>query len=250
MRSWKQAVARAFDGAEDYDRAAAIQAQVAEGLARRIAGEPLAGAPRILEIGCGTGLLTAALCRRLAPRHLVASDLAPAMARRCAARLGGRVLPLVMDGERPALAPGFDLIASSLAAQWFEDLEGTLARLAALLAPGGLLAVATLASGTFAEWREAHVALGLTAATPAYPTLAALGSLAVPGCAVRVTAEPLVEPHEDGRAFLAALRAIGAGTPGEAAPLSPGALRRVLRAFEAGGAAVTYEVVTLLIRRG
>lgn len=249
MRSWKQAVARAFDGAEDYDRAAAIQAQVAEGLARRIVGEPLAPAPRILEIGCGTGLLTAALCRRLAPGHLVASDLSPAMARRCAARLGGRVSALVMDGERPGVAPGFDLIASSLAAQWFEDLERTLARLAALLAPGGLLAVATLASGTFAEWRDAHAALALTAATPAYPTLATFESLSVPGCAVRVTGETLVEAHADGRAFLTALRAIGAGTPGDAAPLSPGALRRVLRSFEAGGSAVTYEVVTLLIRR-
>lgn len=251
MRSWKQAVARAFDGAEDYDRAAAIQAQVAEGLARRIAEEPLARAPRILEIGCGTGLLTAALCRRLDPGHLVASDIAPAMARRCAERLGDRVSALVMDGERPALCPvpGFDLIASSLAAQWFEDLEGTLARLAALLAPGGLLAVASLAAGTFREWRDAHAALGLAAATPAYPTFAAFQALSVPGCAVRVTVEPLVEAHEDGRAFLTALRAIGAGTPGDAAPLSPGALRRVLRIFEAGGAAVTYEVVTLLIRR-
>ncbi|NEU10711.1 methyltransferase domain-containing protein [Methylobacterium sp. BTF04] len=249
MRSWKQAVARAFDGAEGYDRAAVIQAVAAERLAVRIAAAPLPPAPRILEIGCGTGLLTTALRRRLTPSCLIASDIAPGMVRRCARRMGAEVQGLVMDGERPCLAQGFDLIASSLAAQWFEDLDGTLARLAGLLAPGGLLAVATLASGTFHEWRRAHAALGLEAATPTYPALSALQALAIAECTVAASSEPVVESHDDGGAFLTALRAIGAGTPGSAAPLSSGGLRRVLRRFEADGAQVTYEVATLLIRR-
>ena len=251
MHSWKQAVARAFDGAEGYDGAATIQALVAERLARRLEAEPLPPEPRILEIGCGTGLLTAHLRRRLPKGVLVASDLAPAMVQRCRTRLAGTagLRFVVMDAERPACAPGFDLIASSLAAQWFEDLSGTLAGLAALLAPGGLLAVATLSAGTFAEWRAAHAALGLEAATPVYPSLRDLAALACPGCTLAVSAEPVVEAHADGRAFLGSLRAIGAGTPGASRTLSPGAMRRVLRAFEAGGAQVTYEVATLLIRR-
>ncbi|MCK2055061.1 methyltransferase domain-containing protein [Methylobacterium sp. 37f] len=251
MRSWKQAVARAFNGAEGYDGAAAIQALVADRLAARIAAAPLAPAPRILEVGCGTGLLTGALHRAFPDGSLLATDLAPAMILRCRTRLSrAQALRLcVMDAERPCLAPGFDLIASSLAAQWFEDLAGTLARLAGLLAPGGLLAVATLASGTFAEWRAAHAALGLEAATPRYPTRADLAALTIPGCTLAVSTEPLGESHADGRAFLGALRAIGAGTPGAGTPLSPGALRRVLRRFEAGGAQVTYEVASLIIRR-
>lgn len=251
MHPWKQAVARAFDGAEGYDGAAAIQAAVADRLARRIGGEVLAPAPRILEVGCGTGLLTEALRRRVPNGDVVASDIAPAMVRRCRARFAGAASPafVVMDAERPALAPGFDLIASSLAAQWFEDLPGTLAALAALLAPDGLLAVATLGAGTFAEWRAAHMAFGLEAATPIYPTLGELAALTVPGCTLTVSAELLVEAHADGRAFLNALRAIGAGTPSTSEPLSPGAMRRVLRGFEAAGSRVTYEVATLLVRR-
>ncbi|MCJ2034838.1 methyltransferase domain-containing protein [Methylobacterium sp. J-068] len=251
MQSWKQAVARAFDAAEGYDGAAAIQAEVAARLAERIAGASRAAAPRILEVGCGTGLLTAALARQRGRGILVASDIAPAMIQRCRARLTGaaNLHVTVMDAERPCLAPGFDLIASSLAAQWFEDLPGTLARLSALLAPGGLMAVATLAEGTFAEWRAAHAALGLEAATPRYPALAELAGLSLPGCTLAVSGEPVIEVHADGRAFLGALRAIGAGTPGTRDILSAGALRRVLRLFEAGGARVTYEVATLLIRR-
>ena len=70
-----------------------------------------------------------------------------------------------LDGEHPdALPGGYDLICSSLAVQWFGDLNAGLGRLAALLAPGGHLAIATLAEDTFAEWRAAHARAGLTPA--------------------------------------------------------------------------------------
>ncbi|WP_132251914.1 methyltransferase domain-containing protein [Methylobacterium segetis] len=253
MSSWKQAVARAFDGAEGYDRAAEVQARVAGHLAERIAGLPLAPHPRVLEIGCGTGLLTQALRDRLAPRALLATDIAPGMVARAKARApeGADLRYLVMDGERPSLAPGprFDLIASSLAAQWFEDLPGAVSTLSGLLAPGGWLALATLADGTFGEWGRAHAALGYAPATPAYPTLQALRALAPPGCTLSVEEEPFLEAHPNGRAFLAALRAIGAGTPRGGRPLPAGALRRVLRRFDAEGARVTYRVALCLVRR-
>lgn len=253
MRPWKQAVARAFDGAEGYDGAALIQAGVAEGLARRIAALPLAPSPRVLEVGCGTGFLTRALLARLAPGRLVVSDLAPAMVGRTRARLAARPGPavagLVMDAEQLCLAPGFDLICSSLAAQWFEDLEGTLGRLAGLLAPGGLMAVTTLASGTFREWREAHEGLGAGAGTPLYPLAEALARFRFAGCDLAVSVEAVTETHADGRAFLAALRAIGAQTSGSARPLPAGTLRRALGRFDRAGARITYEVATLLVRR-
>ncbi|GJE15767.1 methyltransferase [Methylobacterium marchantiae] len=251
MRPWKQAVARAFDGAEGYDAAGVIQAMVARRLAQRIASLPLPPSPRVLEIGCGTAFLTQALLDHVAPGVLIVSDLAPAMVKRARERLKDRPGSafLVMDGERPCLSPGFDLICSSLAAQWFEDLEGTLGRLAGLLAPGGFLAVTTLASDTFREWRDAHAAFGHHPATPSYPTADALARLRFEGCTSHLSLEPVVERHADGRSFLHALRSIGAGTPGSAGSLSPGALRAVIRRFEESGSAVTYEVATLDIRR-
>lgn len=251
MPPWKRAVARAFDRAEDYESAAAIQPVAAAGLARSIAAETLAPAPRVLEIGCGTGLLTRALRETLPDAAMVVSDIAPAMVARCRTRMGqgfaGRFL--VMDAEAPCLSPGFDLVASNLAAQWFEDLPATLAGLAGLLAPGGLLAVTTLAAGTFREWADAHAAVGLVPGTPAYPEVSELRAMSFAGCTTRVSVAPLVEAHGDGRAFLRSLRAIGASTPAGRRALSPGALRRVLQVFEAGGASVTYAVATCLIRR-
>src|SRR3546814_5301552 len=83
------------------------------------------------------------------------------MAARCREGLGegrGRFRYVAMDGERPCFAPDvrFDLVCSSLAFQWFHDLEGAVASLCALLAPGGHLAFTTLAEGSFDEWRAAH----------------------------------------------------------------------------------------------
>ncbi|MCE4222567.1 methyltransferase domain-containing protein [Methylobacterium sp. C25] len=252
MTAWKQAVARAFDRADEYDGAARIQAMVADGLAVAIAAEPLAPSPHVLEIGCGTGFLTQALRSRVSVGPMLASDIAAAMIARCRTRIG-EVPDLhfaVMDAERPAATAGFDLIASSLAAQWFAHLPGALAGLAALLRPGGLLAVTTLAAGTFREWDAAQDKAGRVSATPAYPTIETLRSMRFENCRTEIRLEDVRETHADGAAFLRALRAIGADTPAElAAPRSAGQLRRALRAFDAQGASVTYAVATCLIRR-
>lgn len=251
MPSWKRAVARAFDRAEGYDAAAVTQAIVAARLAATITGQGTPIPRSILEIGCGTGLLTCDLRDAFPSSRVLATDLAPAMIARCRARMGEdrAVGFLVMDAERPSLRPGFDLIASSLAAQWFEDLPGTLRALDGLLAPGGLLAVTTLTAGTFREWAQAHADLGLAAATPVYPPAEALAATTIEGATVTVATETVREVHADGRAFLKALREIGAGTPRRAGQLSSAQMRRVLRRFDAGGTAVTYEVATILVRR-
>src|SRR3546814_12846587 len=54
----------------------------------------------------------------------------------------------------------------------------------------------------------------------------------------------------DAKAFLGHLRGLGAHVPkGGAAPLSPGALRRVMRVFEDSGAAATYHVAVCTFRK-
>ncbi|KTT96541.1 hypothetical protein NS355_14155 [Sphingomonas yabuuchiae] len=233
-------IARAFDAASAYDAHAMVQRRVADWLAERIVA--LAPpAPRVLEVGCGTGFLTAATLPRLASPDWLMTDIAPAMLARGLAKhpdVRGRV----MDGEYPDL-PGeapFDLIVSSLAVQWFADLQGGLQRLAGLLAPGGQLLVTTLLEGTFAAWHEAHRAEGFAAGSPVYPPVEALGW--------PVETRAFEQRHESAAAFMRALRAIGAGTPREGhRPIPPGAMRRIARAFEAGGAVATYEVALIEI---
>jgi malonyl-CoA O-methyltransferase len=138
----------------------------------------------------------------------VITDLAPEMVARCRAAVGqGRYL--AMDGEHPCFdGPRFDLICSSLAFQWFDDLPAAIARLCALLRPGGALAFATMAEGSFAEWRAAHGEL--TPGTPAYPSPDTLAAFAPAGARVAIEAEAIPQRFADAREFLAHLREIGA----------------------------------------
>ncbi len=252
-------IGRAFGAAADtYAGHAAVQSIVADDLMRRIAALDLPVRPRILEIGCGTGNLTRKLAAHFTDAEWIITDLAPAMvqATRDTVSLGGRARFLVMDGEFPSLLlgteadaeQGFDLICSSMAVQWFDDLNGGLRRLAALLRPGGCLCVSTLAGGTFEEWGVAHVEEGLIAGTPAYPAAEDIG--AGLGLCGRVDVQRVVHACGSGRAFARGLKAIGAGTPAASAiPLSPPQLRRVCARFDAQGARVTYNVAYGLWRK-
>jgi len=244
----------AFSAAQDYDRHARVQRVVARRLAKRIAALPLPEHPRVLEIGCGTGFLTEALISEGVTGDWLITDISPAMIDRCRARIGegqGRRFAL-LDGEygEPGDAGSFDLVCSSLVMQWFDDPAMALARMLGWLAPGGHCVFATLAAGSFAEWREAHAAEGLTGGTPRFCGLAELeGILASARCGP-LDIERLSERHGSAPAFLHYLKSIGANTAAEGhRPLSPGDLRRVMRRFEKQGAAVTYEVATGHYRR-
>lgn len=234
-------IAQAFDAAATYDTHAVVQRQVAAWLAERIVAVA-PPAPRVLEVGCGTGFLTQAAWPRLDRPDWLMTDIAPEMLARGQARMPG-VRGNVMDGEHPDLAgeAPFDLIVSSLAVQWFGDLAAGLRRLAGHLAPGGRMLVTTLAEGTFADWHDAHLSEGFAAGTPAYPSI---GTLAETGW--HITTQTFEQRHGSAAGFMRALRAIGAGTPRAGhRPIPPGAMRRIARAFEASGAVATYEVALI-----
>ncbi len=249
--SRRRAIGRRFDAAAvTYDRFAPLQRLVAGRLADRIAASvPDPGrSMRILEVGCGTGLLTQALRRCLPAAIIVATDLSPAMLRACRARLpdDDRLLLLAADAAQPAVAGGFDLVCSSLALQWLDDPHASLAVLARLLAPGGFLHVATLAAGTLDGWRAAHRSEGLADGGLDHPhpdRLAATGG--------SWDLETVAVSYPDGLAFLRGLRGIGADlAPEGRRPLGPGALRRVLRRFETEhGSVASYRIAYGSLRR-
>lgn len=246
------AIARAFAAAADYDRHADVQRQAADRLAARIAASALPERPHVIDVGCGTGFLPARLMPSLPGARWVVSDLAVDMVLRARDALpagGGDFV--AMDAARPCFAAGqFDLVCSNLAAQWFDDLAGGIAALGQLVAPGGVLALSTLASGSFAEWRSAHRALGLEPATPDYPEVATLGRLMPDDMTGAIEIEPIVHRYADAADLLHSLRGIGATVPRSGRrPLSAGAMRTVMRRFEAAGAALSYEVAYCLFRR-
>jgi malonyl-CoA O-methyltransferase len=242
MSALKHRVAEAFEQADHYDDFAGLQRRVAQLLAGRIRQLPLPPQPTVLEIGCGTGFLAAALGGF--DGDWLMTDIAPAMVERSRRRFAGdrRFRFAIVDGEDPMLDPGedpFDLICANMVVQWFEHLEAGLGRLFRLLRPGGHLVFSTLAEGTFAEWRDAHA--GMPAGAHFFPGAAVLRELRLDGIAGEVALERFVEPYRTAADFLRTLRALGAATPRPGhRPLAAPAMRDVMRRFEAAGAASSY----------
>ncbi len=163
-------IARRFGQCADtYDTAASVQQRVAERLAH-LATPHLPQGANILEIGCGTGVLSQSVARSASPVSLTLNDISPEMVGKAESRVlssidGSRcsIAPLVADAEQIDW-PKSDAVVSSSAVQWFKNPLSFVFKAKAALSDGGVVAVATYGPMTFNELRSD--------APNAYPSLA------------------------------------------------------------------------------
>jgi len=229
------AVARSFDArAGSYEENADLQRAVAERLARLL---PPLRQPRVLELGCGTGLFSRHLLARYRDGTFVLTDLAPSMVEQCRRNLAGvdrqRLSFEVMDAARPTVEGPFDLIATSMTLHWLADPAAALGTLRRLLAPNGVLIYATISGKSFPEWRDVLAAQGLP-----------VGLLDVPELPGIVDEERRVA-DPDTLGFLRRMKAVGGLTPRRGyAPMPAGALRRAIRAADKKhGGRISWHIV-------
>lgn len=139
---------------ESYDENAHVQKLIVEKLYKLLQLH-LSGTPRhVLEIGCGTGLLTRKLAGELKPDRLFINDLVYEMCSKTATTCGlADSSCLTGDVEELALPGTFDLIVSTSTFQWFTHLPATLEKLAASLLPGGLMVFSTFGKYNLHELR-------------------------------------------------------------------------------------------------
>jgi trans-aconitate 2-methyltransferase len=130
----------------------------------------LRGDERVLDAGCGTGRVTAALVERLPRGEVVAVDGSPAMVEQARARLAGRADVRVADLLELELERPVDAILSTATFHWIADHDRLFARLLAVLVPGGRLAAQCGGAGNVAELESAARRVGDRA-----PFAAALG---------------------------------------------------------------------------
>ena len=130
-------------------------------------------APRVLELGCGTGLFSRHLLARYPDGRFLLTDLAPSMVEQCRRNLAvaskQRVSFEIMDAARPTADGPFDLIATSMTLHWLADPAAALATLRKRLAPGGVLIYATISGKSFPEWRATLEEQGLPIGPPRHP---------------------------------------------------------------------------------
>ncbi|WP_020210806.1 malonyl-ACP O-methyltransferase BioC [Gilvimarinus chinensis] len=149
----KHRVARSFSkAAHSYESAARLQQQVGEHLLAKISSQ----ANRVLDAGTGTGYFLNGVREAAGASHVTALDLAQGMLDYARAHHPHADTWVCGDLEAMPLAnTSVDLIYSSLAVQWCEDLPRLASELFRVLAPGGTLYLATLDSGTLHELQEA-----------------------------------------------------------------------------------------------
>ncbi len=164
----KRLVRRSFDrAAADYDAHAVLQREVGNRMLERL--EYIRHEPRvILDAGTGTGTGASGLQARYADARVVALDLAESMLRiACPVRpfwqrWRNAPVPVPVCGDidqLPLRADSVNMVWSSLALQWCNDLSVSLAEFRRVLVPGGLLMFATFGPDTLKELRTAFNAV-------------------------------------------------------------------------------------------
>lgn len=236
----KDRIRRAFDrAAPTYDAHADVQKRLALGLAARVEDAPTS----ILELGCGTGMLTARLRQRFPGARIVAVDFAPAMAARTRDAVPDADV-LVADVETLDPDERFALTISSATVQWFADPTATFGR---LVPASDRVLIGTFGPRTFWELDAVFTELGedrgstLPSADDWVALLRAAGAAEVASAT-----EEVVVHYRSAAAFLEALRGVGA--TGGAARHTVGTVSQALRLYDerfrdGEGVHVTYELV-------
>jgi trans-aconitate 2-methyltransferase len=115
----------------------------------------LDGDERVLDAGCGTGRVTAALVERLPRGHVVAVDGSPSMVEQARERLGPDVEVFVADLLELELDEPVDAILSTATFHWIPDHDRLFERLSAALRPGGRIVAQCGGAGNVASVQAA-----------------------------------------------------------------------------------------------
>lgn len=200
-----------------------------------LAGLPLAGEERVLELGAGTGRDTAALLERLPAGHVVAVDGSAAMLAQLRERLADvgsdRLTVLRADLNQPlVLDRPVDAVFSVATLHWLPDHAAVFRSVAGVLRPGGLLRAEWGGAGQLASIEAALDQMGLPRVgqtcnfATAEETRARLSAAGFTDVDVRLTPDPVrLVPGGQLEAYLATV-VLGAVLD----PLPPQCHRRVV----------------------
>lgn len=144
-----------------YDDVAVLQHEVGRRMLERLDYVKIVPR-RILDIGCGTGLITELLMQRYPKADLVALDFALPMLARARRRGRWRRRPRCLCADLddlPLAGQSFDLIFANASLQWSTRPAETFVDIARVLRPGGLFMFSSFGPDTLTELRAAWAAV-------------------------------------------------------------------------------------------
>jgi malonyl-CoA O-methyltransferase len=261
----KQAVANSFSrAAASYDSAAQLQRTVAQQLLAQLAAQQSAvrAGNCILDIGCGTGAISAELAQH---GEVLALDAAQGMLQYARAHSNPNTTEqsvqwLCGDAEDLPLAGGaIDRVFSSLALQWCENPGSAFAEIARVLRAGGSASISTLGPDTLHELRSAWQRVDNRTHVNAFAARAVLeNAIRRAGLTVKSWREEMVVLHyAELRELTRELKALGAHNVNSARPdglTSRARMQQFSAAYEAlrdvsGQLPATYQVWYLELQK-
>lgn len=252
----KRFVKKSFNrAAKSYDKASVLHEEVLNRLLQRllyIRHQP----QTIVDIGCGTGRGVSGLQKTYPGARVYALDIAHEMSLRASRRyrFWSKPRPVTADMEQlPFKSQSFDLVFSSLAMQWSNNLGDTLAEFARVARPEGLLMFASFGPGTLTELDASWRALENYPHVQQFVDMHNVGDalLAVGFTQPVVDAEVIRMEYDDLRALLDDLKNTGernADINRRRGLMTPARLRSLERSYreygyENGKFIASYEVV-------
>lgn len=247
-------VARAFHrNHATYDQHAIVQREMARALIAPLRDLCPHRLGQVLELGCGTGLVTRELAEAFDLGACTVNDLVPDLAESAAdlLRRGGAGPVACLPGDIEAITEfpaAQSLIVSGATFQWLRDIARFLLRITAHLRPGGLLAFSTFGPENLRELRNA-TGIGLP-----YPPLDSLRAILAGSKEVLVAREWRTTLRFDSALdVLRHLRKTGVNGLAECR-WTPRQLNRFCAEFERshpfdGGVALTYHPIVIIARK-
>jgi malonyl-CoA O-methyltransferase len=214
--------------ARDYESNASVQKRVLTGFLEILKKEHLSPR-RLLDVGCGTGMLLRALRECYVNSCAVGVDLAPGMSSEARENLktDSRTHILTGDAEHlPLLDSSFDLVLSTSAFQWLNELDVAFREAYRVLSPGGVFCFALFGGKTLYElrssFRRAVAERGPVGKDRTHNFFSLKDveiALSRSGFSVcRVSSRIELDIHDDVAALLRSLKRIGAGNASLPAP--------------------------------
>lgn len=252
----KSSTRKFFDrAAKSYDNAAILHEEVLIRLLQRL--QYIRHQPEtVLDVGCGTGKGLRGLQQAYPGARVVALDFAPQMLARARRRfrLWSRRRLVEADMERlPFAAASFDLVFSSLALPWSNDIGATLTEFARVSRGDALLLFASFGPATLAELDASWQGLDPHPHVHGFVDMHDVGDAMLASGFVQpvVDAETIRLEYGEFRGLLDDLRLVGASNAhvGRRRGLTtPAQLRRLEQSyrehgFENGKFVASYEVV-------
>ena len=207
----------------------------------------------ILEIGCGTGLLSEGLAECFPSHKIIFSDISSKMLHQCRSNIGkswtdaDRFEFQLIDGERISVKNNYSMIISGFTFQWFSELNSSLEKMKEALSQGGIIAFSIPVEGSFPEWEKACRRLNIPFRANTLPdALILINWFKKKGWNVKYLVEELRCIYPSAIYFFRSIKNIGAATSLDGKPLSAGQMKKLCNHMDSESESefkITYRVL-------